>query len=88
MRRAEEDLRVPAVEVAARRLAEPGGDSVHVRAVDIHDEFLVAATSPARRLEDQPSSVRAEIGLGVLSAKRELADIRQMRLPRLGGDQR
>ena len=45
--------------------------------VDVHDVLLVARPAVARRLEDQPLAVAAEVRLGVLAAVRELPDVRR-----------
>ena len=83
MGRCKEDSLVAGEEVAARRLAAAGRDASHVRAVDVHDELLIAAASVSRRLKDQAFAVVAEIRLGVLAAERELANVAEMRLVRL-----
>src|SRR3954469_18921467 len=50
------------------------------RAVDVHDELLIARAAVPRALEDQALAVAAEIGFGVLATIRELADVRQVSL--------
>ena len=52
------------------------------RAVDVHDEFLIARATVAGTLEDQSLSVVTEIGFRVLSAIRELTDIPEVAFTR------
>src|SRR5262245_24672204 len=70
--RAEEDLPVAVIEVAAGRLAAAGRHTLYAGAVDVHDVLLVARASVARGLEDQACAVCAEVVLGVAGAEREL----------------
>src|SRR4051812_39989569 len=56
------------------------------RAVDVHDELLVARAPVTRALEDQAPTVAAEIRFGVLATIRELADVRQVSLTSGGRD--
>src|SRR6185369_4332950 len=86
VRGAEQDALVVRVEEAAGRLSRAGRHAAQPRAVDVHDELLIARAPVPRTLKDETSSVRAEIRLGVLSSCRELADVAEMPLTRLGGD--
>src|SRR5690606_3320842 len=66
----------PAVkEVTARRLSRAVRHALEAAAVHVHDVLLIAGAAVAGGLEDQAPAVGAEVGLGVLAAVRELADV-------------
>jgi hypothetical protein len=71
----EKDSPVARKEVSAGRLPASGRDATHVRAVDAHDELLIAAPTAPRRLEDQAFTVVTEVRLCVLAAEGELPDV-------------
>ena len=70
-------------EVPAGGAPFAGGDQVLVAAVGVHDEHLVAIVGRPGGLKDEALAIGRPIGLGVLAAVRELADVSQSR--RLGG---
>ena len=51
---------------------------LHFRAIDVHDEDLVAFHVAMRGLKDQPLPVRGKVRFGVLAAERKLAYIAQV----------
>ncbi len=61
---------------------------MQVAAVHVHDVLLIAAPPVARGLEDEPSTVGAEVRFGILAAVGDLADVAEVRLAALGGDGR
>jgi hypothetical protein len=75
MGRREEDSPIARKEVSAGRLPTSGRDATHVRAVDVHDELLIAAPTAPRRLEDQALTVVTEVRLRILAAEGELPDV-------------
>ena len=76
----EEHPPVPGQEIAAGGGAPTRADHPHVASVQSHHVLLVAAAPVPRGLKNQGLPVEGEIGLGVLPAVRELADIAQMLL--------
>jgi hypothetical protein len=59
---------------------------MHVRAIDVHDELLIASSAVARRLIDQASPVAAEIRFRILTTKGELPDVLEVALSGLTRD--
>src|SRR4051812_44741391 len=84
--RREENAPVTVHEISAGCLADAARYSAHPRAVDVHHVLLVAGPTVAGALENEPLSVVAEIGFGILAAVGELPDVAQMLLARLRGD--
>ena len=52
-------------------------------AINAHHELLIAGAAIPRALKDQPLAVMAEIGLGILAAVRQLANVAEVCLARL-----
>src|SRR2546427_6879692 len=80
-----EDSAVVGKEVSARRAALPARDAMQTRAVDVHDELLIASGVRCCTLEDELASRPREIRFGVLTAEGELPDIAQVHLAGIGG---
>src|SRR5207248_9642569 len=66
-------------EIAACGAAFAGGDHVWTRSVRVHDEDLIALQIVSRGLENDPFSIGRPVGFGVLTARRELLDMVQVR---------
>src|SRR6185369_1829179 len=79
-------VRFRPVVIAAGRSPLARRDPAHLAGAEVEDVFLVAAALLRRGLEDEAPPVGAEVGLGVLSAERELADVGQVRLVRSRGE--
>jgi len=79
-RRRKEEPLISRKEPAAGGLASPVGDASRSGAVDSHHVLLVARMAVACALECQPFSVVAEIRFGVLAAKGQLTNRREMSL--------
>jgi hypothetical protein len=86
--RREENLAVAVEEVAAGRLAGSCRHAPQVAPVDTYGVLLIARAAVARRLKDQPRPVTVEVRLGVLTAVRQAADVRQVALTHLGSNDR
>ena len=82
----EEDALVAREEETTRCLTGTRGHTMHARAIDVHDELLVACATTTRALENQPGAIATEIRLGVLSAIGELAEIAQVPLAGFRGN--
>jgi len=57
-----------------------------VAPIDAHHVLLVAGSAVPRALEDQPSSVVAEVCFRVFATVRQLANVSQVPFTRLSGD--
>src|SRR5215813_1954325 len=85
-RRGVDDVFVVGSEEGAGGLALAVRQHLHIRPVDVHREYLVAAVGLGRALEDQLIAVRRKIGLGVLAFVGQLFDVGEMALARVGED--
>jgi hypothetical protein len=73
-------------EVGACGLALPVRQHLHIRPVDVHRKYLVAAVGLSRALEDKLIAVGRKIGLGVLAFVGQLFDVGKMALARIRED--
>ena len=62
-------------EKPAGRSALAAVQKLHIATVDIHAEDLIALVWRSSGLENDFSSVRRKVGLGILAAKRELSHV-------------
>src|SRR4029077_14309220 len=83
-----QDLFAVGIEVRAGGAALAGRDHVLIAAVGVHDEDLVAFQRVAVGLEDELLAVGGEVGLCVLSAEGELADVVEVLFGLGGGGRR
>ena len=66
------------IKVSAGRAAFAIRYHANIRAIHVHGEYLIAFQIVTRRLKDQLLVIRREVSLGILAAKRKLADIAEM----------
>src|SRR5262249_39180419 len=67
-------------EVAARRASLAGADAADRAGGEVVHELLIAGPAVARGLEDEPLAIGRPVSLGVLSAKGDLPELREVRL--------
>src|SRR5208283_2595554 len=73
-----DNVLVVAQKVPTGCTALAGGNEMLVRAIRVHEEDLVAPIGRPGGLKNKPLAVGRPIGLGILPAARELADVVQV----------
>ena len=81
-----EDAAVVIEEISAGVAPFAARDRVQVRAVGVHDVDVIAATVAGLALQDEAAAVGGPIGLGILPAEGELAEVAQVDFAGVGSD--